>query len=134
MSTTDCCNGNVLVVDDEEYIANALKIFLEKKCYCVSYCTDGESAVKKVRENDYDCVITDYKMKKTNGLAVLHETRKKEKHVPVILISMYVDELLLDEPDFMQERADEVLQKPFDLSEILRLMEKHIQHEKMCEC
>ncbi len=134
MSTADCCNGKVLIVDDEEYIVNALKIFLEKKCYCVSSCTDGESAIKKVRENDYDCVITDYKMKKTNGLAVLQETRKKQKHVPVIFISMYGDEIPRNEMDCIHEYADEILQKPFDLSDILSLMEKHVHHDKMRQC
>src|SRR4030067_1071473 len=64
----------VLVVDDEENIAEVVSLFLKSKGYFVSTAKNGEDALKILKEDYYDLVISDIRMPKMDGLALLKET------------------------------------------------------------
>ena len=79
----------VLVVEDEQLIADLLGKKLRKEGYYVLAAGDGEAALKQMREERPDLVLLDIVLPRLNGFEVLSEMRKDEalKKVSVIIIS-----------------------------------------------
>ena len=60
--------AKILVVDDEKPIRDSLKMVLDEEGFETSTAADGEDALVKIREVEYDVVITDIKMPKLDGM------------------------------------------------------------------
>ena len=79
----------VLVVEDEQLIADLLQKKLRKEGYYAFVAGDGEAALKQIREGRPDLVLLDIVLPRMNGFEVLSELRKDEelRGTPVIIIS-----------------------------------------------
>jgi len=77
-------------------------------------CEDGESAIKAAREGVFDLVILDIKIPKREGTEVLHEIKKRNREIPVILNSAYSTY----KSDFSTWMADAYVVKSADLTEL----------------
>jgi len=77
----------ILVVDDEPSIRRTLREILEYEKFDVDEAVDGEEALQKMRENQYDLVMLDVKMPKRDGMEVLQKARDEMPEVPIIMIS-----------------------------------------------
>jgi len=110
----------LLVVDDDEQIADMLKEKLTQEGYEVCLAYDGEEALKKVKEFDPDVVLLDLMLPKMNGYEVLREIRQKftDKWRPVIILSGKT-ELESVKMSYNLE-ADHYLTKPCSMDNILR--------------
>jgi len=86
----------VLVVDDEENIAEVVSLFLKSKGYFVSTAKNGEDALKILKEDYYDLVISDIRMPKMDGLALLKEINKLSRNSIKIGEVLYVPAQSID--------------------------------------
>lgn len=71
----------VLVVDDEERIRRLLKMYLEREEYIIDEAENGDVALSKALENDYDLILLDIMMPGKDGIEVCRELREKKQHL-----------------------------------------------------
>jgi two-component system response regulator ResD len=81
----------LLVVDDEELIRNVIKEYATVEGYLVDDAKDGDEAIDKVYDHDYDVVIMDIMMPNTDGFEAAKEI-KKIKDIPIIMLSARTEE------------------------------------------
>ena len=77
--------SRVLLVDDDDLLAELLTEYLTSEGLEVNRMPDGESGVKEILTNNYDVVVLDSMMPKMNGLDVLKTVRAQSK-IPVIML------------------------------------------------
>lgn len=122
----------ILIVDDEENIRFVLSEAMERMGYYYDTAKDGEEALIKIRNNDFDLVILDIKMPKIGGIDVLKELKKISPLTTVVVITAFgSNEIALQA---ISEGAYDYFTKPFDLNEIRvvikRALEKtHLQKQ-----
>jgi DNA-binding NtrC family response regulator len=109
---------NILIVDDEKVQIETLRRGLRTRGFTVSEALNGKQALEQLSgENKIDVVITDYAMPEMNGIELLKEIRKTDKHLPVIMMTAYGDKDLV--VDAMRNSCDGFIDKPFNLEELL---------------
>ena len=101
----------ILIVDDDPVIGLSCKKVLAVEGFAVFTVEDGESALKKVSDENYDLVITDVRLPDVNGLVVLKESRIIQPSAEVVVISGYP--ALEDAQESIRLGALEYLEKPF---------------------
>lgn len=82
----------ILVVDDERGICEILDRFLTRKGYEVITALNGETALKKVKNDKPNIVLLDIRMPNMNGVDVLKEIRKIDKELAVVMVTADTDE------------------------------------------
>ncbi len=109
---------NILIIDDEELICWSLKTSFEKiDEYCVRCAYTGDDALKNIIENQFDVVITDLKLPDVNGLELLKKIKGMAKDTPVIVISAYFSEPIMD--DIKKYGVFRCVNKPFEINDII---------------
>lgn len=118
----------ILVVDDEEAIADAVKARLESEGFRVVVAYDGPQAIRMHEEHDPDLVVLDLMLPGMDGLEVCKEIQRNS-WTPVLMLTARTDET--DKVAGLAVGADDYLTKPFSLRElaarvkaILRRMER----------
>jgi two-component system, OmpR family, response regulator ResD len=107
---------NVLVVDDEERIRRLLKMYLEREGYSVHEAEDGEEALQKALENDYDLILLDLMMPGKEGIEVCKELREV-KTTPVIMLTAKGEEA--NRVQGFEVGTDDYIVKPFSPREVV---------------
>ncbi len=107
---------HILVVEDDNSIALALKLNLEAEGYAVSWEADGESGLAAARNADPDLVILDVMLPRMNGLEVVRQLRSEGHFVPVIMLSARGAES--DKVLGLELGAEDYITKPFGLAEL----------------
>lgn len=107
----------ILIVEDEDKIANFLKDALEAECFAVDVANDGERGSYFARINDYDAVVLDNMLPKKSGLEVCKDIRRAGKTMPILVVSVKTD--TIEKVDLLDAGADDYLAKPFVLEELL---------------
>jgi excisionase family DNA binding protein len=82
----------VLVVDDEQQVRDLVAKTLSTADYDVDTAPDGPSAIDRLKNNDYDLLITDLKMPGMDGLSVIREARQRSAELPIIIITGFSTE------------------------------------------
>lgn len=78
--------SKILIVEDEEAIADLEKDYLELSGFEVEVANDGETGLKKALENDYDLFILDLMLPGVDGFEICRQVRD-EKNTPIIMVS-----------------------------------------------
>src|SRR5512135_14853 len=78
---------SILILDDEPIVSRRLQPSLEKKGYEVETFTESLKALQRLRERDFDIVITDLKMEGVDGMQILAEVKKRSPRTEVIVIT-----------------------------------------------
>ncbi len=107
----------ILIAEDEETIAKALKLLLEKAKYSVDIVHNGNDAWEYFTATDYDVVVLDIMMPGLNGLEVLAKIRAAKSAVPVMLLTAKAE--VEDRVAGLEAGADDYLPKPFATSEFI---------------
>ncbi len=107
----------ILVAEDEESIAKALKVMLEKNKYTVDIVFDGQEALNYIENNRYDVLVLDIMMPKVGGIEVLKNIRNNNISTPVLFLSAKSE--VNDKVLGLDAGADDYLTKPFSSSELL---------------
>lgn len=108
--------NRVLVVDDENAIAEIIKFNLEREGYEADIANDGEECLNIIDKKEYDLIILDVMMPKVDGFTALKEIRKKYK-VPVIMLTAKEEEV--DKILGLELGADDYVVKPFSMRELI---------------
>ncbi len=108
---------NILVIDDERAIRKALSEILTFEGFVVDEAADGEEGVKKIKDNNYDCILCDIKMPKKDGIEVLQFARSEKPDTPFIVISGHGN--LETAVDAVRKGAFDYISKPPDLNRLL---------------
>lgn len=117
----------VLIADDEMDIVETLKFMLESEGFDVLTAYNGEEALKIARSAIPDIILLDVMMPKINGYKVarLLKFDKKFQNIPILMItarSQEEDRLIGEETG-----ADEYITKPFEISDVIELINKYLQ-------
>lgn len=107
---------NILIVEDERGLRDALIKSLNDEGYTADGAEDGEMGLAMVETNVYDFVLLDIMLPKMSGLKVLEKMRAAQIDVPVILLTARTR--LDDKIEGMDCGADDYLTKPFEMDEL----------------
>jgi two-component system response regulator PilR (NtrC family) len=106
----------ILVVDDEFSMREFLTILLEREGFVVVASEDGESALKELRSNKIDLIISDIRMPGMGGLKLLEKAKEVDSSIPVLMITAYASPE--DAVNAMKNGAYDYITKPFKVDEI----------------
>lgn len=110
----------ILIVDDEKEVLEALKATLEdvEKIKCeISTALDGTIALNTLEKQDFDLVLSDFKMPKMDGIKLLKTVRDKYPNLIRILITGYSD-MFLALSAINKAEVDHYLEKPWQIDEL----------------
>ena len=82
----------ILVVDDEQSMAQFLGIVLRKEGYHVVTANNGRDALDKVKAENFNVVITDIKMPGMDGIQLLQGVKKHDPSLPVVIMTAYASQ------------------------------------------
>ncbi|TCS93442.1 response regulator transcription factor [Hazenella coriacea] len=106
----------ILVVDDEDRIRRLLRMYLEREGYLIDEAEDGEQALEKAFETDYDLILLDLMLPGMDGLDVCEEIRKK-KATPIIMLTARGEEA--NRVEGFEAGTDDYVVKPFSPRELV---------------
>jgi DNA-binding NtrC family response regulator len=110
----------ILVVDDDDQLRDMLLEVLSSLDYFPIGVRDGEEALNQLKIQDFDLIVSDVRMPKMDGLALLKNIKKTAPEVPVVMITGFPS--MCPVQKVMQEGADGYLAKPFRIEKIDELM------------
>jgi len=116
---------NMLVVEDEEIMREALVDYFSDEGHKVDTASDGEKALENYNLKDYNVMIIDLRLPGRDGLSVLEEVRAKNPKAKVIIITAYPS--VETEKEALQKGAIEYLQKPFELNYLETLIRQSFE-------
>jgi DNA-binding response OmpR family regulator len=111
----------LLVVEDEEALAEGLRFNLERKHYKVDVARDGRAALAQAGQHRYDLIILDVRLPGVDGFEVCQRLRRERDFTPILMLTAR------NQPDDivygLKLGADDYVTKPFDLAELLARIE-----------
>ena len=108
---------SILLVEDEENLQEALKLNLELEGYLISSAYNGAEALKAVQQEHFDLIILDIMLPEIDGISVLENIRLTGNLIPVLILSAKNNSA--DRVLGLKKGADDYLNKPFNLEELL---------------
>lgn len=81
----------IMVIDDEKIVGDMAKLSLEQEGYVVETFLNAEPALKRLQEEKFDVVVTDYKMKGIDGMEVLKTVKTLYPGTQVIMITAFAN-------------------------------------------
>lgn len=118
----------ILLVEDEKDLRETVKAFLVKEKFVVECAEDYPTAVRKISEYDYDCILLDIMLPGGSGLSVLAKLKKQRKQDSVIIIS--AKNSIEDKVEGLELGADDYLAKPFHLAELNARIKSLLRRKK----
>lgn len=116
---------NILVVDDDKEIVNAIEIYLGKEGYHILKACNGKQALNIIeKNNDIHLVILDVMMPGIDGITVANEIRK-DKSIPIIMLSAKSEDY--DKIAGLNNGADDYVTKPFNPLELIARVNSQIR-------
>ena len=113
---------NILLVDDDPEFAQSMAMMLELENHLIEISYDGESGVRKFSEGDFDVTFMDVRLPGMNGVESFFAIRKIKPDAKVIMMTAFSVEQLIEQA--IDGGAFGVFNKPFDLDEVLRMLER----------
>ena len=113
---------HILIIEDEQIALKNLEHILVKDGYKVTAVDSGTKGLNLIKSKTFDLIITDYKMKKIDGMQILEQSRKLEPYTEVILITGYatVDNAVIA----MKEGAYHYIAKPYKIDEVRQVIKQ----------
>ena len=107
----------ILVVEDERPLSNAIKKILEQKGFFVDAVYDGAEALEYARAVPYNLIILDVMLPKLDGFEVVAALRRSAVHTPILMLTARA--ATADKVQGLNTGADDYMTKPFDPEELL---------------
>ena len=108
---------NILIVEDEKRLADALSHILLEQKYMVDVVYDGAEGLDYALSGIYDCIILDIMLPSINGFDVCLELRRKKITTPVLMLT--AKDTITDKVRGLDAGADDYMTKPFSPEELL---------------
>ena len=109
-------NGHILIVEDEEEIADLLRDYLQSEGYTTSWLENGDDVVPHIRKKPPTLILLDILLPGTDGIAVCRNVRKFSD-IPIIMVTAKVEEI--DRIIGLELGADDYVCKPFSPKEVV---------------
>ena len=106
----------ILIIEDEKDLREVMTRSLEKERFVVETAADYSTALQKINDYDYDCILLDIMLPGGSGLSILEELKKLKKRESVIIVS--AKDSIEDKVTGLDLGADDYLAKPFHLAEL----------------
>ena len=106
----------ILIVDDDENIAELISLYMTKECFETQIVYDGESAIKAAESFSPDLILLDLMLPGIDGYQVCREIRQKSQ-TPIIMLSAKGE--VFDKVLGLELGADDYIEKPFDTKELV---------------
>jgi len=119
----------ILIVDDDKDLCGNMEDTLTQKGYRVCVAHDGDTAVQKTRENNFDIVLIDMKLPPLSGLQTYLAIKDIRPDAVAIVITSYPQQVGDLVKQALQGNAYTCLEKPIDMEELVSLLER-IQEQK----
>ena len=121
----------ILIVEDEPSLRELIQRSLEKERYVVEAAGDFNSALRKIEDYDYDCILLDIMLPDGSGLDLLERLKALHKRENVIIIS--AKDSLEDKVLGLELGADDYITKPFSVRELLARVKAVLRRFSMDE-
>ena len=119
--------ASILVVDDESTTQDTLGVFLETEGYRVATVRSGAEALTRIKEQEFDVIVTDVVMPGVSGLEVLEKTRTLNPGAAVILMTGHAT--VETAVEALRKGACDYLQKPFRLPDLALCVRRLLRRE-----
>jgi len=121
----------ILIVEDEIKMSRLLQMVLEEAGFSVFTSESAEKALSMNALSECDALITDLRLGGMSGLDLLKQVKADRKDLPVILMTAYAT--VETAVEAMKEGAFDYIVKPFDLDDMVTLVEKAISHTELIQ-
>jgi len=115
--------SRILIVEDENAIAELERDYLELSGFEVEVANDGQTGLEKSLSEDYDLIILDLMLPEVDGFEICRQVRA-EKNTPIIMVSAKKDDI--DKIRGLGLGADDYMTKPFSPSELVARVKAHM--------
>lgn len=115
----------ILIIEDDQSIAELQKDYLEVAGFKVELYGNGEEGLRAIRDNTYDLLILDVMLPGLDGLEILRRI-KDDKDIPVLLVSAKKEEI--DKIKGLSLGADDYITKPFSPGELVARVKAHLEN------
>jgi len=120
---------SILIVDDEPFNLDLLEQELAERGYAIERAVSGLEALKYLESSPPDVVLLDQVMPGMSGLDVLREIRRKDREIPVIIVTAHGTIDLAVQA--MKQGADDFLTKPFDSDHVLLTVGRALERNRL---
>lgn len=118
---------SILLVEDEEHVAQFIELELQHEGYCVEVAQDGEQGWELAQQDCWDLILLDWMLPKLDGLEICRRIRKSSS-VPIILLT--ARDYKGDKIAGLDTGADDYVTKPFDIEELLARIRAVLRRNK----
>ena len=124
-------NGNVLIVEDDQHQANALKGHLELEGHVVATTSDGRSALAKLEASDWDIVLSDLRLPDMDGLEIFRRAREGKGDDAAAFVILTAFGTVQSAREALKAGVFDYLTKPVDSSELAVLVDKALEFRRL---
>ena len=121
--------ADILIVDDEEHFRTILTTIMEEEGFKVLEAQDGDTALRKIRVNSPDIMLTDVKMPGMDGWELLKKAKDLDPDLPVVMVTAFAD--IPGAIGAIREGAHDYLPKPFDNYEVIRVVRRALAEREL---
>ncbi|MRR35413.1 response regulator transcription factor [bacterium] len=126
----------ILVIEDEKKVAEFIRNGLEEEGYAVDTASDGEQGYFLASTNEYDTILLDILLPKTDGITLCTMLRREECRTPILMLT--AKDAVKDKVRGLDAGADDYLTKPFAFEELLAriralLRKKYVHQNTMLQ-
>jgi len=121
--------AHLLYVEDDESLSFVTRDNLELQGYEITYCENGNKAMEKIKENNFDLCILDVMLPDVDGFTIAQEIRKFNTAVPIIFLT--AKSLKEDKIYGLRLGADDYITKPFSIEELILKIEIFLKRSKI---
>lgn len=108
---------HILLIEDQQKLADNIRQFLELEHYAVTVCHDGKEGFEKAMTQDIDLLILDVNLPGMDGYVICTMLREHKKNMPILMLTARTKQQEIVHG--LNVGADDYLGKPFDLDELL---------------
>src|SRR6478672_8077273 len=113
----------ILIIEDEQVIVEVEKDYLEAGGFAVEVATSGDIGLRKALEEEYDLIILDLMLPKTDGFEICRQVRQV-KNIPILMVSARKEDI--DKIRGLGLGADDYMTKPFSVGELVARVKAHL--------
>jgi DNA-binding NtrC family response regulator len=121
----------ILFVDDDPEMRELISDFFDSKEYLTTLTANGKGALHQIANFEFDAVVTDLRMPEMDGLSLLHEIRKQDPVLPVILITAFGS--IESAVEAIRDGATNFVPKPFKMNTLKTIVDKAIEQKWVME-
>ncbi len=120
--------ARILVAEDDENLRAGIEEMLREEGYEVESVSNGEEALERIRQGNYDVLLTDLVMPKMNGMELLTEVKKLKPEVKVIIITAFAT--IESAVEAIKKGASDYIEKPFKINEVQNTIKRVLEEAK----